>query len=73
MRRSAAPEVAFQSEIDSFAGIDGTGKTLSSILSIKLSRIGGALADDYDDDALLKEFDIHYEVDTVGSRAESSK
>jgi len=60
-------------QLDSFAVLDGTGKTISSILTIKLSRMGNDEDDTYTGDALLKEFDIHYQVDTVGSRAELVK
>ena len=41
-------------------GIDGTGKTSSSILSIQIYRKANDPADTYNTDALLKEFDIHY-------------
>lgn len=41
-------------------GIDGAGKTSSSILSIRLYRAAANAADTYTGDALLKEFDIHY-------------
>jgi hypothetical protein len=60
-------------QIASFAAIDGTGKGLSSILSIKLSRIGGDGTDTYTGVALMKEFDIHYVVDGDGSRQEYIK
>jgi len=64
---------AYTHQIAAFASIDGTGKEISSILTIKLSRIGGDATDTYNTDALLKEFDIHYEIDTLGSREEYSK
>jgi len=44
---------------------------LSSLLTILVSRIGGS--DSYTGDALLKEFDIHYQIDSVGSREPMSK
>ena len=40
-------------------GIDGTGKTSSSILSIILQRSAAHASDTYTGDALLKVFDIH--------------
>jgi hypothetical protein len=50
-------------------GISGSGKTLSSLLDIKLYREDN----DYVGDALMKEMDIHFEMDTVGSREETAK
>jgi len=64
---------ALKHQQDSFAAIDGTGKTISSIISVKLSRMGNDDDDTYTGDALLKEFDIHYQIDTVGSRSELVK
>ena len=58
-----------------FAAISGTGKTISSMLVCRLFRdaTGTGGTDDYDDDAGLLEFDFHFEIDTVGSRAEITK
>jgi hypothetical protein len=50
-------------------GIDGTGKTISSILAVKLYRDDNI----YTGDALAYQFDIHYESDTLGSRQEFVK
>ena len=49
------------------SGIDGTGKTTSSILSIQIYRKANDAADTYTGDALLKEFDIHYMKDPTKS------
>lgn len=68
----AADGVAEKHQVASFAEIDGSGKTLSSVLSIQLSRIGGDASDTYNADALLKEFDIHYQIDRIGSDNEFS-
>jgi len=54
-----------------FSDISLTGHTISCIMKWKLSRIGGD--DDYNADARLLEFDIHYEIDSIGSREVSSK
>jgi len=54
-------------QVISFAELNGTNKLISSILTIKLSRIGGDVSDTCTADALLKEFDIHYLVDSNGS------
>ncbi len=47
----------------------GTGKTMSSILQIKLYRNDNV----YSGDALATSFDIHYESDTLGSNTEYTK
>jgi len=58
----------------------GTGVTptvnqngVSSMLICRLYRDGGAAEDTYDDEASLVAFDIHYEIDTIGSRTMYSK
>jgi len=56
-------------QVASFGTISGAGKTISSMLIMKVSRIGGDVLDTYTADALFREFDIHYEMDTLGSRA----
>ena len=71
--QSAAAGAAMTHQLSSFGAIAGTGKTISSILTIKISRIGGDALDTYTGDALLKEFDIHYEIDANGSKTELSK
>lgn len=58
-----------------FSAIDGTGHTISSMLSCRIFRdaTGAGGTDDYDDDAGLLEMDFHYEIDTIGSRREHVK
>lgn len=57
-------------QICSFPEIDGSGITdVSSILDIKLYRDDNIVAGD----VLLKEFDIHYQIDQIGSRGEFIK
>ena len=63
----------YKHQFEAFEEIDGTGKILSSILTIKLSRIGGDETDTYNADALLREFDIHYQIDTPGGSYEEFK
>ena len=55
--------------------IDGTGKTISSMLICRIFRdiAGAGGTDDYGDDAGLLEFDFHYQVDALGSSTERSK
>ena len=57
-------------QIVSFPEIDGTGiDTVSSILDIKLYRDDNVVTGD----VLVKEFDIHYIKDSLGSRSEFIK
>jgi len=55
--------------------ISGSGQTISSCLVCRLFRDAGGNGgtDDYGNDAFLLDFDIHYEIDTVGSRKIDSK
>ena len=67
--------VANKHYLTDFTDIDGTGQTISSMLSCRLFRdaTGAGATDDYADDAGLLEFDLHYQIDTQGSREEASK
>lgn len=65
--------VAGTNQIAAFPALSGVGKTLSSLLSMKVSRIGGDGTDTYDVDARMKEFDLHYQIDMAGSREPFSK
>lgn len=56
-----------------FTAISGAGKTIGSMLICKLYRNGASTLDTYPEDAVLLEFDMHYEIDTVGSRATTAK
>ncbi|MFC1878993.1 hypothetical protein ACFLZW_03685 [Chloroflexota bacterium] len=69
----AADGTAYKHQIASFAAISGTGKTLSSVLLCRIYRKAGDGSDNYDADAALLEFDIHYEVDAFGSDSEFVK
>lgn len=54
-----------------FPAIDGTGKTISSMLTCRLFRNSSSVNDTYDSGtalALFMEIDFHFEKDTVGSR-----
>ena len=57
--------------ISTFGEIDATGKTVSSMLLIVLGRL--ATSDTYGADAKLFEFDIHYQIDALGSEGEFAK
>lgn len=55
------------------AFISGAGKKISSMLVCRIHRDAGAGADTLAADAAFLEFDIHYEVDSFGSRQEYIK
>jgi hypothetical protein len=69
----AADGVAGKHQIHELAEITMTNKTVSCMLHWKLSRIGGDGTDTYTADARLLEFDIHYEIDAMGSSGELVK
>jgi hypothetical protein len=50
-------------------GIPGTGRDLSSVLKIRLYRDDNT----YTGDCLVDDFDIHYEIDSLGSNTEFTK
>lgn len=66
-------DLADEHALTSFTEIDATGKGLSDMLLVKLSRLGGDAADTYGAYARMMEFDIHYQLDDPGSRQEYSK
>lgn len=53
--------------------IDGTGKTISSMLECRLYRDPADEHDTYAADAAILEFDVHYEIDSCGSSSETAK
>lgn len=58
----------------SFSEIDMSGHTLSCIIKFRLWRRGSTGGDDdYNANAKLLEFDIHYQKDSLGSREETTK
>ena len=59
--------------ITKLGDVSMTNQTLSCMIAMKLSRLGGDAADTYGADARLFEFDIHYQVDTFGSEAVGDK
>ena len=59
--------------ISAFAAIDGTGKTISSMLEIRFGRLGGDASDTYTGDARFVELDVHYLSVGHGSEQEYSK
>lgn len=59
--------------ITSLPDIDGADKVISSMLLMRLERVGGSGLDTYANDARLLEFDIHYKRDARGSEGEFRK
>jgi hypothetical protein len=60
-------------QVNSFPTINMIGKTISSMILCRLSRVGGNVNDTYPDDAALLEIDFHFQLDTPGSRQETVK
>jgi hypothetical protein len=60
-------------QIANFGEIDMTGKTISCMILILISRLGADVQDTYNADCKLNEVDIHYEMDALGSDAEYTK
>jgi len=54
------------------SGIDGSGHTISSVLLCRIKRVA-ASSNNYAGGVAFLDFDVHYEIDTVGSRAITSK
>ena len=59
--------------VDEFTPVSMEGKTFSTMIKWRLSRVGGDSGDDYDADAKLYEVDFHYKIDSVGSGQEYAK
>lgn len=71
----AAGSTAFKhliTPIPSSGGIDGSGKTLSSVLRCRFYRDPTG-SDTYSGDAFALSIDFHYETNTVGSRSKYTK
>ena len=65
--------IALQHQIADLGDISGIGMTISSMLICRLYRDATAEADDLATDVYLLEFDLHYEIDSLGSRLEYEK
>jgi hypothetical protein len=70
---AVSSDVADTHQLTSFGHVSATGKQISDMLVMKLSRIGGDELDTYAADARLLEFDIHYQNDSLGSIQEFIK
>ena len=53
--------------------ISGTGKGSSSMIMCRLFRDGANAADTFEHNAYFMEFDLHYPIDTLGSREIDAK
>lgn len=62
-----------RSYITPLGSITGTGKKISSMLLLRLTRQTANINDQFDGGAFLMSFDIHYEIDSFGSKDEYVK
>jgi hypothetical protein len=69
----AAGGTAWKHILTDLTDISGTGKTVSSMLMCRLFRNPADSSDTYEADATLLEFDIHFIVDSLGSKKELTK
>lgn len=65
--------VASTSRFCALGTIAATGKTLSSMFTFRLVRNVSRATDDFNADAAMVEFDIHYQINSFGSDEELSK
>ena len=70
---SAGSGTADMHQIAAWAEVPMTGKKISCMIRIKISRIGNEVTDTYNANAKLNEFDIHYMKDGLGSVQEYVK
>ena len=68
----AAAGTAWTSQIAPFSGMDGSGKKISSMLYCRLFRDPNG-SDTYSGNAFLLGFDVHFEINSFGSRLEYIK
>lgn len=69
----ASSGVVGKHQIVSFAEVTGVGSLVSTMIMWKVTRVANDDTDTYTGDARLLEMDIHYQIDTVGSRLEHTK
>jgi len=69
----AGAGVLLTHQLAAWASVSMSGLTLSAMIKMKVSRIGGDGTDTFTADAKLLEFDLHYEIDAPGSREELIK
>lgn len=71
---NAVTGTSWTHQLAELPGITGTSKNISSILVCRLRRLANsATADNYDQNCAFLGFDIHYQVDSIGSDAELTK
>jgi hypothetical protein len=70
----ASPVVANKHQrVSVISSIDGTGKTVSSVLLCSIQRLGNDSDDNYPSEIYLVSGDFHIQKDTIGSRTENAK
>ena len=70
---TAASGDADKHSYSTFEPIDMSGYGLTTVLKMRLKRLGGNIEDTYGNDAKLVEFDIHYQKDSIGSGQQLDK
>lgn len=73
VKTQAAVGTLNQHQIVEFDLIDGKYLNISSMIHFRLTRLGGDGDDDFADDAVAGEFDVHYQRDSNGSFHEYQK
>jgi len=68
-----ADGTALKHQIAEWSIISGAGKTFSSMLMCRIFRVAGDAADTYDSDCIALEFDVHYQINSLGSEEEYTK
>jgi hypothetical protein len=53
--------------------LTGTGKTLSSVFTVRIERLQNSGSDTYNNWFCIHDFDVHYQIDGFGSRSEYVK
>ena len=68
-------DTAYQHALSAFADIDASGRKISDMLIVKLTRLGSSYSgsNHYTAPAALLEMDIHYQIDSFGSIQEFQK
>lgn len=59
--------------LSAFGDIAGTGHSISSLFLCQLGRLPTAAGDTYEADVFLYEFDMHVQIDSLGSSREFTK
>jgi hypothetical protein len=70
---TAAAGVAFQHQITSYASVSKNNRGISGMFKCRTYRTNAGGIDTYASSVWVHEFDVHVEIDTLGSRTEFAK